>query len=88
MSGRYYLFGFDQYYPGGGLSDYRGAFDSPDAAAAFIRAAPSRDYWQLATIAADGNLVETDHWWSAFREAWDVPVAGDEGQGRAGKEGE
>lgn len=67
---RYHLFGYDTYYPGGGMGDYYGSFDSPEEAAAHIRTQHHRDSWHMAVVNEQGNLEETPHWWSDFETGW------------------
>jgi len=67
---RYHLFGYDTYYPGGGMGDYYGSFDSTEEAAEHIRSVSHRDSWHLAVVNGQGNLEETPHWWSDFATGW------------------
>lgn len=34
---RYWVFGYDKYYPAGGMEDFRGDFDTYEEATAFVR---------------------------------------------------
>lgn len=34
---RYFLFGFDQFYPGGGMGDFEGDFDTFEAMIDFVK---------------------------------------------------
>lgn len=44
---RYLLFVGDNYYPEGGWHDFRGAFDSIDAAVAYVLNLKHRDWWHV-----------------------------------------
>ena len=72
MGARYHLFAYDQYYPGGGMGDYCGSFDSPDDAAVYIRGSAYRDFWHMAIVNEHGNLEETEHDWCEFHKEWRI----------------
>lgn len=56
---RYLLFMFDQYYPTGGWNDFRGSFDSIEAATAAVAEAQYCDFWQVVD-SQTGEMVATD----------------------------
>ncbi len=63
---RVFLFAGETYYPSGGMSDYRGAFDSIEEA----KAALDREDWEWGQIAelTDEGLV--CGWWWTIASGW------------------
>ena len=48
IDGRFVVFGFSQYYPGGGLSDIFGSGDTLEKAEAIIEASvDEQDFWEI-----------------------------------------
>lgn len=58
MSDRFFLFAYDTYYPGGGLSDYVGSYAAVEEARDAY-AERSNDYGEIVQV-VDGNLVEVE----------------------------
>ena len=55
--GNYLLFAWDQYYPGGPLSDYRGRYDSLQEALDAARAFKNYDYLAVMDL-SDNTITE------------------------------
>jgi hypothetical protein len=50
----YFLFAYDGYYPGGGMSDYQGSFKTIEAATEHVRQkCANYEYIELAAIVED-----------------------------------
>ena len=56
MKKLHFLFTFDGYYPSGGLNDLQGSFESLELALEAHKKI-SCDYYQVATIGENGELV-------------------------------
>lgn len=56
----YHLFAGDDYYPMGGLGDYRGSFPTIEDAHAATLSIRYLDWWEIAAIDFDGNLSSVD----------------------------
>jgi len=58
----YFLFVYDEYYPVGGISDYKGTFESIDEAEAYVNQHLDEfrgfDNIELAGLAMDGELID------------------------------
>jgi hypothetical protein len=60
---RFHLFAGDTYYPGGGLKDYRGSYESERAAIVdglngkYV--GESFDWWEVVEALEDGSLIES-----------------------------
>jgi len=59
MMKRWWVFGYDCYYPGGGISDFVGAFSTREEATAVIKSG-KRDYYDLVYIQDDGMPLTID----------------------------
>jgi hypothetical protein len=64
----FFLFAGDDYYPSGGMYDFRGAFETLDAAKAALP--ECRDWAHVATL-ADGKLSIVAEW-TAKKSEWVV----------------
>lgn len=71
MEKRYLLFAGDNYYPVGGIKDYRGTFDKEvDALVQGAR----YDWAQLCQVNPDGTLTllaEWEDWWGQDEAHWE-----------------
>jgi len=57
MPKRYLVFGYDQYYPGGGWSDFVGASDTPEGAEKLIAEDENHcDFYETIDLAEKGII--------------------------------
>ena len=70
----FHLFTFDEYYPGGGMEDYRGSFPTvEEAQAAFVL--ENRPFGNIAGSAPDGSLAFLwNGQWRNGKVEWTNPV--------------
>lgn len=63
---RFHLFAYGSYYPGGGLADYKGSFETHAAAVNHLPTAMHEDsvieHAHTATTNEDGSLSVVAHW--------------------------
>lgn len=58
LKGPFFLFAYDDYYPGGGMSDYKGAFPAIDDALQVVRDSAFGHYDNISLVAiVDGELT-------------------------------
>lgn len=67
---RFILFAFDDYYPGGGMNDSRGSFDTIEEAAAYVATMKSKlGYFPDNVEVLDTQTGDVREW-STHRQAW------------------